>query len=176
MSWDLLRDALMAVLLGVACFTDLTTGKIRNWLTFPSMAVGVVASAALAPLVWEGAAGLLVAFAVGAALWKFGGAYRAGDVKLVMAAGAIGGPEWVLRGMLIGFLLNFPFALMVLARRGRLLHFARFVGALGKAVLYRRPLRSFMEEWESKTTVIAFGPVIAAGIVAARLQPWPDIW
>ena len=175
MTFDL-RDALMAVLLGVACFTDITTGKIRNWLTFPMMAVGLVSSIWLAPHAWEGAAGLLCAFASGVVLWKFGGAYRPGDVKLVMAAGAVGGPEWILRGMLIGFLLNFPFAFIVLAVRGRLAHFGRFVIALGKALLYRRPMRSFMREWESKTTVIAFGPVIAAGIVAARLQTWPNLW
>lgn len=78
--------------------------------------------------------------------------------------------------MLIGFLLNFPFALAVLLLRGRLAHFGRFVVALGKALIYRRSLRDFMQEWESKTTVIAFGPIIAAGIVVARLQAWPDLW
>ena len=175
MAWEV-RDVAMLVLLAVACFTDITTGKIRNWLTFPTMLVGVLLSAAVAPHVWEGALGLLCGFAGGVVLWKFGGAYRAGDVKLVMAAGAVGGPEWVLRGMLIGFLLNFPFALTVLLLRGRLAHFGRFVVALGKALIYRHPLRDFMQEWESKTTVIAFGPVIAAGIVVARLQAWPDLW
>jgi Flp pilus assembly protein protease CpaA len=170
------RDALMAVLLGVACVTDITAGKIRNWLTFPAMGVGVLGSPWLCAHAWEGGAGLLVAFAAGVVLWKFGGAYRPGDVKLVMAAGALGGPEWILRGMLIGFLLNFPFALAVLLARGRLAHFGRFVVALGRALIYRRPMANFMEEWESKTTVIAFGPIIAAGIAAARLQPWPDLW
>jgi Flp pilus assembly protein protease CpaA len=174
-TWDA-RDAVMALLLGVACFTDITTGKIRNWLTFPTMAGGVLLSAWLAPHPWDGALGLLLAFGCGVVLWKFGGAYRPGDVKLVMAAGAVGGPEWVLRGILIGLLLNFPFALVVLLLRGRLAHFGRFVVALGKALIYRRPMKHFMAEWESKTTVIAFGPVIAAGIVVARLQPWPDLW
>lgn len=175
MTWDL-RDVAMAVLLAVACFTDITAGKIRNWLTFPAMLVGVVLSGVVGPHLFDGVLGLLCGFGAGVVLWKFGGAYRPGDVKLVMAAGALGGPEWVLRGILIGFLLNFPFALVVLAVRGRLAHFARFVVALGKALLYRRPMKNFMAEWESKTTVIAFGPVIAAGIILARLQAWPDLW
>ncbi len=175
MTWDL-RDVTMALLLGVACFTDITAGKIKNWLTFPTMLVGVVLSPWWAPQPWDGLVGLLVAFVAGVLLWKFGGAYRPGDVKLVMAAGAVGGPEWVLRGILIGFLLNFPFALVVLAVRGRLLHFLRFVAALVRAIFYRRRLADFVAEWDHKTTVVPFGPVIATGIVIARLQAWPNLW
>lgn len=72
MAWDV-RNGLMLVLLAVACFTDITTGKIRNWLTFPTMLVGVLVSAAVAPHVWDGALGLLCGFAGGVVLWKFGG-------------------------------------------------------------------------------------------------------
>ncbi len=175
MVWDA-RDVVMAGLLAIACYTDITTGKIKNWLTFPVMAVGVLLAPIAAPHWWDGAAGLLAAFGVGVGLWKFGGAYRPGDVKLVMAAGAVAGPELILRGMLIGFLLNFPFALAVLAAKGRLGHFLRFCVALVKAVARRQPMKSFMAEWDGKTTVVPFGPVIAAGIVAARLHEWPELW
>lgn len=175
MTWDV-RDVVMAALLGIAVWTDVTTGKIKNWLTFPVMVAGLVLAPLVAPHGWDGAAGLGVAFALGVLLWKFGGAYRPGDVKLVMAAGALAGPELILRAMLIGFLLNFPFALVVLIVRGRLGHFLRFTGALAATIFRGRSLSAFMAEWDHKTTVVPFGPVIAAGIVAARLQPWPDLW
>ncbi|MSQ02069.1 MAG: prepilin peptidase [Myxococcales bacterium] len=175
MAWDA-RDVVMAALLGVACYTDITTGKIKNWLTFPAMVAGVILAPIAAPHWWDGAAGLVAALGLGVVLWKFGGAYRPGDVKLVMAAGAVGGPELILRGMLIGFLFNFPFALVVLAVKGRLGHFLRFCAALIRAVVRRQPMKTFMSEWDAKTTVVPFGPVIAAGIVVARLHPWPDLW
>ncbi len=170
------RDVVMAGLLAIACYTDITTGKIKNWLTVPVMVLGVLLAPIAAAHWWDGAAGLVAAFGLGVVLWKFGGAYRPGDVKLVMAAGALAGPELILRGMLIGFLLNFPFAIFVLTVRGRLGHFLRFCGALVKAIVQRRPMKAFMSEWEGKTTVVPFGPVIAAGIVAARLHEWPDLW
>lgn len=166
----------MAALLAVAVYTDVTTGKIKNWLTFPMMGAGILMAPLAAGPWWDGAAGWLTAFVVGVGLWKFGGAYRPGDVKLVMAAGALSGPEPILRAMLIGFLLNFPFAIVVLAARGRLGHFLKFVAALVGTIARGRSLSAFMAEWDHKTTVVPFGPVIAAGIVAARLQPWPDLW
>jgi len=174
MDWDA-RDLVLVALLAIATTTDILTGKIKNWLTFPVMAAGL----ALGPLVtdwWQAPVGLGLAFGLGVVLWRFGGAYRPGDVKLVMAAGALVGPETILRAMLIGFLLNFPFALVVLTVKGRLGHFVRFCAALGRALLRRQSLSAFMAEWDSKTTVVPFGPVIAAGIVVARLQDWPDFW
>ena len=152
-----ISDAVLAVLLVGACYTDLRTGKIKNALTFPVMLVGLVLAPVVAPHWMHGLAGLGVAFAVGAVLWRLGGAYHPGDVKLVMAAGALVGPETILRGILLGLVLNLPVAVTVLAVRGRLGNFFRF----------------WLKGDRRETTRMVFGPVIAAGIdsVLGRRPP-----
>lgn len=153
-------DVVLAALLLGASYTDLRTGKIKNVLTFPVMACGLLMAPLFAAYWYDGILGLLTGFAVGVLLWKFGGAYHPGDVKLIMAAGALLDPETILRGVLLGLVLNFPVALVVLIARGRLGHFFRF----------------WVKGDRSETTRMVFGPVIAAGILLARVQPWPNLW
>lgn len=153
------NDVVLAGLLLGASYTDLRTGKIKNVLTFPVMLCGVLMAPLFGAHWYDGALGLLAAFVAGVALWRFGAAYHAGDVKLVMAAGALLDPETIWRGMLLGLILNVPVALTVLAVRGRLGHFVRF-WAKGE---------------RKETTRMVFGPVIAVGIVLARVQPWPNL-
>jgi Flp pilus assembly protein protease CpaA len=142
-------DVVLAALLVGASYTDVRTGKIKNVLTFPPM---------FGAHWWDGAAGLATGLGIGVLLWKFGGAYHPGDVKLVMAAGALLDPETILRGIVLGLLLNVPVALWVLVARGRLGHFFRF----------------WLKGERKETTRMVFGPVIAAGVALARLQPWPN--
>ncbi len=153
------NDVVLAGLLLGACYTDVTTGKIKNVLTFPVMVCGVLMAPLFAAHWYDGALGLLAGFAIGAVLWKFGNAYHPGDVKLIMAAGALLDPETILRGVLLGMILNFPVAIVVLAMRGRLGHFFRF----------------WVKGERKETTRMVFGPVIAAGIVLARVQAWPNL-
>ena len=153
-------DVVLAVLLLGAMWTDWREGKIKNILTFPVMVTGM----AMAPLFsahwYDGALGLLAGFAVAVPLWRFGGAFRAGDVKLVMAAGALVGAQTILRGVLITLILNLPVGIIVLAARGRLRHFYRF----------------WVKGERKETTVMIFGLVISAGLFLARIQPWPHLW
>ncbi len=150
---------LIALLLG-AMWTDWTTGKIKNVLTFPVMVTGVLMAPLFAPHFYDGALGLLAAFAVGVVLWKFGGAYHPGDVKLVMAAGALVGPEMILRAILLGLILNLPVALIVLIAKGRLGNVWRF----------------WVKGEREVTTKMIFALVISGGVIIARLQPWPNLW
>lgn len=152
-------DVVLAALLLGASYTDVRTGKIKNVLTFPVMLFGVLMAPMFGVHWYDGVLGLLTGFAIGVVLWKFGNAYHPGDVKLVMAAGALLDPETVLRGVLIGLVLNFPVALVVLIARGRLGHFFRF----------------WLKGDRKETTRMVFGPVIAAGIVLARVQPFPNL-
>lgn len=153
-------DLVLAVLLVGAMWTDWKTGKIKNVLTFPVMATGVLMAPLFAPHFYDGALGLLAAFAAGVVLWKFGGAYHPGDVKLVMAAGALVGPEMILRAILLGLLINFPVAIAVLLAKGRMQNFFRF----------------WLKNEREVTTKMIFALVISAGVVAARFQPWPNLW
>lgn len=153
-------DVVLGALLLGASYTDLRTGKIKNVLTFPVMLCGVLMSPLFGAHWYDGALGLLTGLAAGVVLWKFGGAYHPGDVKLVMAAGALLDPETILRAMLVGLVLNFPVAIAVLAARGRIGHFVRF----------------WVKGERKETTRMVFGPVIAVGVVLARVQSWPNLW
>jgi Flp pilus assembly protein protease CpaA len=153
-------DVVLAGLLLGAMWTDWREGKIKNILTFPVMVTGILMAPLFAPHFYDGALGLLTGFAVSLPLWRFGGAFHAGDVKLVMAAGALVGPEMVVRGVLLALILNLPVGLVVLIARGRLGNLWRFWAKGDRKV----------------TTKMIFGLVLSAGIVLARLQPWPNLW
>ena len=60
MTPEAVRWLAVAVLIVVACYTDLTTQKIRNWLTFPTMLLGTCAAFYGLGAWWLGAAGVAV--------------------------------------------------------------------------------------------------------------------
>lgn len=153
-------DVVLGVLLLGASYTDIRTGKIKNILTFPVMACGIAMAPLYAAHWYDGLTGLLAAFGLGAVLWKFGGAYHAGDVKLAMAAGSLLGPEMVVRGMLIGLVLSFPVSLVVLLAKGRLGNLWRF----------------WVKRERTEVTRMIFGPIIAVGMIVARVQSFPNLW
>ena len=151
-------DVLLVVLMLVASWTDIRTMKIKNWLTFPLMLTGVVLSFWFLPHGWDGAAGLLVALLACLPLYRVGPVLSAGDVKMLMAAGALMGPEPVLRAVLFSVALILPVGLVMLTvtrRWGRV----REVLA-GKAA----------------PTMLFHAPVISVALLLARLQPLPEIW
>ena len=153
-------DLALALLIGGAVYTDWTTRKIRNVLTFPVMALGIALAPFTQPHAYDGLLGLLAAMVLAIPAWRFGRALHAGDVKMLMAAGALLGPEAALRAVLFTYLLGFPAGLAVLAYKGRLNN------------LYRL----FIKREKVEPTEVIHAPVVALGILAARLQPWPELW
>lgn len=153
----LVRDVLLVGLMGVACWTDVRTRKIKNWLTFPTMLAGVLLSAA-GPTWWAGAAGLGVCLLVCLPLWRIGPVLSAGDVKMLMAAGALLGPEDGLRAVLWTLVCGLPAGLLALGLQGK--------------------LRAVPDVLRGKAppTLLWHAPVVSAGILLARLQPWPRVF
>lgn len=151
-------DALLVVLMLVASYTDIRTMKIKNWLTFPMMAVGVALSPLFLATPWAGAVGVVVAFLICLPLYAVGPVLSAGDVKMLMAAGALMGPEPVVRATLFSVALILPVALVLLTAKKRL-------GSIGKVL-----------KGEAKPTMLFHAPVISVAILLARLQPWPEVW
>lgn len=153
------RDVVLLVLIVHACWTDLRTQKIKNYMTFPVMVAGIVLSGVFGGAWWVGIAGWVIAVAMTVPAFAFGRALNAGDVKMLAAAGALLGPEAAARACLFTFMLGLPAGLIVLAVKGRL-------GNLGR----------FAQGDRSSPTVVAHAPVVALGILLARLQPWPNLW
>lgn len=113
-----------AAAVGAALY-DLREGRVPNWLTFGAMALGLL----LRPV------GVLpggISSAVGGALLGFTffcipyslGLMGAGDVKLLMAFGALGGPFFCIKTCLYGSILGGAFAFGLLAKK------RGFLGAL----------------------------------------------
>lgn len=135
---------LSILIIGVSvlgALTDITQGKIYNWITLPTMVIG------LALALWSGGwssigssfLGILVGlFAYG---WMFAiGVMGAGDVKFLMALGALGGFRFGLEVALLGVLLGGAMAVLVLLGRGRLADFTRRI--------YRFLMSVFVKELE----------------------------
>ena len=123
-----LCDAVLAAFLLMCAYTDGTRGKIYNKYTFPAMGIGLVLH-----LVFGGATGLgwsLLGLGVGLGIqfvpWRLGLA-KAGDVKLLMAVGALKGWTFCGFGFLYGAAIFGMLILPWLYKRGEL-------GAVGRNI------------------------------------------
>lgn len=111
---------LIIAVLAVAVLTDIRKRKIYNALTFPAMALGLVVN-----IVANGFSGLLFAVSgllLGAVLFSLPVAFLgrgAGDLKLLAAVGALGGPVFVLWAALLTGAAGAVFAIVVLIRKRR---------------------------------------------------------
>lgn len=112
---------LIPLISAIALVTDLVRGRIFNWLTVPAFIGGLVFSFVSAG--WQGlllgVAGALLGlalFGILFALRVMGG----GDVKLMMALGAFGGPKYALETAIVSILLGGIMAAFLLLVKGRM--------------------------------------------------------
>ena len=152
------RDLALVVLLLAAVITDLRSQKIYNVLTFPMTLLGILSAIPLCASPWAGLAGAGIALiaSLPAEVFK---AMRMGDVKLLMAVGALTGPDMALRAVLFSLAMNLVYGVAILAYKGRLRRLTQFVGPGEKP----------------EPTVVAYAPAIAMAVLLVRVQPWPQI-
>lgn len=151
-------DALVAVLIVGACYTDVREMKIKNVLTFPIMLAGSLLLIRYGAHPWDGVLGVLAGLVACLPFYAFGRALSAGDVKMLMAAGALLGPEIAIRATLFSVALVLPVAIVMLTVKKRWSQFA--------AVLRK----------DAPATMMFHAPVISIAIVLARVQPAPDVF
>lgn len=114
----------LAVILVLAAVSDIRTGRIRNYLTYSAILVGVIGHALLPGKDFHGYdIGLtdsLMGFAAGFVplfiAWRAGG-IGGGDAKLMGAIGALSGWEFTLASMFYGFIIAGVMAAVVMMRR-----------------------------------------------------------
>ena len=82
-----------------------------------------------------------------------------GDVKLLMAVGALTGPDMALRAVLFSLAMNLVYGLAILAYKGRIRRLTQFLGPGEKP----------------EPTVVAYAPAIVMAVLLVRLQPWPTL-
>lgn len=168
-----------AVVTLVAAAVDLRRGQIPNWLTLGPLAAAVAAHAAAG---WTsgGARGaaeaagfsVLGAVACGAVpllLWRMGG-IGGGDVKLLVALGAILRASVGMEAELYAFVAAALFAPAKMAYEGKLL---RVLGnTLALAVNPFLPAARRRALSPEMMTEQRFGPAIFAGTCAAAIVQW----
>lgn len=152
----------------IAVITDLREERIYNALTFPLVALGFLVHG-LAGDLWTPLLGAGVAFALHFLLFALN-VERGGDAKLMIGVGALLGWEPMIESTLWMFLLLFPVGLTLLTLKGKL---GNFLATLRFA--YRRALGYPVEPPEERT-MMPFAPVIAAGVLAARLTDVLVVW
>ncbi|MBI5723605.1 MAG: prepilin peptidase [Planctomycetes bacterium] len=116
----------LAASLVAAAITDLRTGKIRNYITYPAIAIGLVGHALVGGIsghagqhdigLVRSLVGLAVGFLPMLAFWWMGG-IGGGDAKLMAAVGALAGAEFAVSAMMCGFVVAAAMAMIIMLRR-----------------------------------------------------------
>lgn len=163
---EVTATVVLVVLCVGASATDLWRGKIYNAMTAPALVIGL--GLALADGGLAGLGHALLAVGLGLVLYGWMYALRflgAGDVKLLMALGALGGTwEFVARTAFFGVVFGGALALAVLVARGKFPGFLRRARDFFYGLLVRElevvPFRA--DEREQ----LPFGVPIAAAALA----------
>lgn len=158
----------------LAAAIDFRSGRIPNWLTFPTIVLALAEASVLHHLTGLAHAvlGLLVCGAVPWLLHRFSGgeAIGGGDVKLFAALGAFAGVTLGLEIELSSFTLLAVFALVQLAFRGQLLL------VLGNVVrILLRPFRQSGRKLPlspASLTQMRMGPAIAVAVLVTAITEW----
>lgn len=159
-------DGLLIAALAWAVLTDLRSRRIQNRLTYPLIALGLLANGASGG--WSGLSSSLLGCLLGFGLLILPclrGAMGMGDLKLLMAIGALKGPEFVLFTALYGGLAGGLLAVFEIVRASVVAATLRGAGA-GAGQLEGGRLPSM------KALTIPYGPAIAAGALFTLVQSW----
>ncbi len=114
----------LVVVLIIAAVSDLRSGKVPNWLTYPAIVIGLAGHGIIGGIHGKsdamGLVGAAIGFTVGffplLLCWLAGG-IGGGDAKLSGAIGALGGWRLALGAMLYGFIIAALMAVVVMIKR-----------------------------------------------------------
>ena len=164
----------LGAMLVIAAITDVRSGKIHNWLTYPVVAIALIGHTLAGGLTgygrWMGLGGSLCGLAVGflplLAAWLAGG-IGGGDAKLMGAVGALGGWRFAVAGMFYGFAVAAIMALIVMLRR-RITRktFGRVLRFLALLLTPTKPADPATED----SPTIPFGLALCIGAAVALLE------
>lgn len=182
LSYLLINDFILIVLVGAALFLDLAKNRIPNYLTFPAIGLGLLSYTVTGGFsgLWFSFLGLLVGIALFFIPFAMGGV-GGGDVKLLGAVGALQGWQFVLTAGLLTAAAGGVMAILYLLFNRSFLRvlkkMAGFVLApFFSALFYRTNIDSFSrasvyfatpdpEANKAGRTRMPYGAAIAAGVL-----------
>lgn len=160
----------LSVVLIWAAWIDGKKLKVPNWLTFPLVIGGWIASGVL--FGWPGAWSSLLGTAVGLGLllpaYAIGG-MGAGDVKLLAGVGAWIGMVHTFWAFVVTVVVGAVMAVaMIVTRRGVLHHVRQFFAILFEILIIRDPekLAALAAERKPRMLLLPYGIPIAIGTIA----------
>jgi prepilin peptidase CpaA len=150
----------------LAAILDLRTQRIPNWMTFPAALLGLAANAVLGGVSGLGQSALGMLLGLGLLIVPFIlGGMGAGDVKMLAAVGAFGGPAFVWRTFLMGSIAGGLISMCFIVSRSRVsrqsLQAAVLTGRMPGAVV------------KASKQAFPYGVAILAGTIAASFAGWP---
>ena len=123
--------AVLVLFVTASAASDLRRGRIYNFLTFPTLAAGLLLLVLNTPNEVPSVLGVMAATLFFLfPFWKAGG-LGAGDIKLLMALAPFMGPGWFLFGIVLSFLIGAGISAVLLIRYrdlSRTVHFAVPIG------------------------------------------------
>ena len=160
----LLQNVLLVVFLVTVMVTDVRSHRIPNVVTYPTIVIGLALAAfsGLGAVFQSGFLDHLAAVVLGfALLYPFyaAGGLKAGDVKLLMAVGALRGTQLLLVGTFYGAMLGGLIALIVIVLR----RFAR--PAPGEEP---NTFRKVLKTWIPYGVALGAGGLIALAVDVSR--------
>ena len=155
---------LLTIVLIIAAVTDLRFRKIPNWLTYPTMMVGIAYHTSM-----NGFSGFLfslegLAVGIGVFIVPFlMGGMGAGDAKLMGAVGGLLGPKGVFIAFLFTAIVGGIYAVVLLTLHGHLKETARRYGSLLKTFIFTQKFIYIPPPKREKAPRLCYGLVIASG-------------
>jgi prepilin peptidase CpaA len=158
----------------VAGWTDWRSRRIPNWLTVPSLLLGIAVNSWLRG--WPGAKDSLLGAGLGLALllpFVLINSLGAGDWKFVSALGAFLGPQSLLTVLLLGILVNGLMAVIMVIRKKRVRETARNLGRMLSAFLTMHLPGPDLTLENPDLVKVPFGVAVAiAVIIYTSRQAW----
>jgi len=162
--------ALTILIVAIAVYTDVRWGKIFNAVTLPGMIIGLAVNGALGGVegLWLSFQGLLLGFALFLVSAFFGRILGGGDIKLLMAIGALQGPVFLIWALFYTAIIGAVLAIALGLYRGVL---AKSLRSLVASCYLRLAQRVPMELNEATggprlpyAIAISLGSLVALGV------------
>lgn len=160
--WEVTKTVFIIVTAIVAAIWDIRSRRIPNWLSYPAIFGGIILYSAVGQIEIS-LAGLFLGFILLVLPWVKGWLGE-GDVKLAMGIGALGGPELLLKSLILGSAAGAIGGIILLIRAGELKRFGHNIFAAVVAWLTGSKMAL-----ENLGLYMPYGPFISIGVLMAFL-------